>query len=86
VFDYLNMLVEFGIFQKVKVGFLLVGYTHDHIDQMFSRFAITLRRKNIGSLPSLTKIIKKTCSPKPVVHSLEEIIGMRRFILGSHGE
>jgi hypothetical protein len=32
------MLVELGIFQKVKVGFLLLGHTHDHIDQMFSRF------------------------------------------------
>ena len=32
VFCYLNMLVELGIIQKVKVGFLLVGHTHDHID------------------------------------------------------
>ena len=29
VFGYLNMLVELRIFQKVKVGFLLVGHTHD---------------------------------------------------------
>ena len=32
VFGYLNMLFELRIFQKVKVGFLLVGHTHDHID------------------------------------------------------
>jgi hypothetical protein len=32
VFGYLMMLLELGIFQKVKVGFLLVGHTHDHID------------------------------------------------------
>jgi hypothetical protein len=38
VFGYLNMLVELGNFQKVKFGFLLVWHTHDHIDQMFSRF------------------------------------------------
>ena len=36
VFGYLSMLVELGIFKKVKVGFLLIGHTHDHIDQMFS--------------------------------------------------
>ena len=32
VFGYLNMLVELRIFQKVKVGFLLVGHIDDHID------------------------------------------------------
>ena len=36
VFGYLNMLVELRIFQKVKVGFLLVRHMHDHIDQMLS--------------------------------------------------
>jgi hypothetical protein len=49
VFGYLSMLVEMGIFQKVKVGFLLVGHTHDHIDEMFSHFSVTLKRKNVGS-------------------------------------
>ena len=39
VFGYLSMLVEKGIFKKIKVNFLLVGHTHDHIDQMFSRFS-----------------------------------------------
>ena len=39
VFGYLSMLVEKGIFKKVKVNFVLVGHTHDHIDQMFSRFS-----------------------------------------------
>ena len=51
VFGYLSMLVELRIFQKVKVGFFFVGHTHDHIDQMFSRFSVTLKMKNVGSLP-----------------------------------
>ena len=33
VFGYLSMLVKKGIFKKIKVNFLLVGHTHDHIDQ-----------------------------------------------------
>ena len=60
VFGYLSMLVEMGIFQKVKVGFLLVGHTHDHIDQMFSRFSVTLKKKIAGILPSFTEFIKKS--------------------------
>ena len=63
VFGYLNMLVELRIFQKVKVGFLLVGHTHDHIDQMFIHFSVTLRRKDVWSLPSLIECIKKSYMP-----------------------
>ena len=66
VFGYLNMLVELRVFQKVKVGFLVVGHTHDHIDQMFSRFSVTLRRKEVGSLPSLIECIKKSYMPEPI--------------------
>jgi hypothetical protein len=71
------MLVEMGIFQNVKVGFLLVGQTHDHIDQMFSHFLVTLKRKNVGSLPSLIECIKKAYIPEPVFHILEETVDMR---------
>ena len=39
VFGYLSMLVKQGVFRKVKVNFLLVGHTNDHIDQMFSTFS-----------------------------------------------
>jgi hypothetical protein len=86
VFGYLSMLVEMRIFQKVKVGFLLVGHTHDHIDQMFIHFLVTLKRTNVGSLPSLIECIKKTYIPEPVFHILEGTIDMRRLIQGSHRE
>jgi hypothetical protein len=39
VFGYLSILVYRGLFKKVKVKFLLVGHTHDHIDKMFSTFS-----------------------------------------------
>ena len=53
---------------------------------MFSRFSITLRRKGVGSLPSLIECIKKSYIPEPIFHVLEETIDMRRFNLGLHGE
>jgi hypothetical protein len=74
------MLVELGIFQKVKVGFLLVIHMHDHIDQMFSHFSVTLKRKNVGILPSLIECIKISYIPDPIFHILEEIVDMRIFI------
>jgi hypothetical protein len=53
------MFFQMRIFQNVKVGFLLVGHTHDHIDQIFTYFSVTLKRKNVGGLPSLIECINK---------------------------
>ena len=86
MFAYLNMLVELRTFKKVKVSFLLVGNTHNHIDKMFIHFERTLRRKKVKSLPSLIEIVRKTYHPELVVQKLEETIDMRRFIFGSHGD
>ena len=36
VFQYLALLVARGIFETVLVHFLIVGHTHDRVDQMFS--------------------------------------------------
>ena len=67
-----------GIFQSVKVGFLVFGHTHDHINQMFIRFLVTLKRENVGSLPSLIECIKKAYIPEPVFPSSEDFQeGMR---------
>ena len=81
MFGYLNMLVELRIFHKVEVGFLLVGHTHEHIDQMFIHFARTLRRNKLWSLPSLIEIVRKAYHPDPVVLTSEEIVDMQRYIM-----
>ena len=64
----------------MKVDFLLVGHTHDHIDQMFNHLSVTLKRKNVGILPSLIECIKKAYTPGLVFHILEETVDMQRFI------
>jgi hypothetical protein len=40
---FLGLLVWWGIFKKVIVGFLPVGHTHEDIDQFFSRIAAYMR-------------------------------------------
>ena len=53
MFGYLSMLVDQGLFSKVKVNFLLVTHTHDHIDKMFSTFSRQLSRHDAFTLPKL---------------------------------
>ncbi|XP_053393596.1 uncharacterized protein LOC128555383 [Mercenaria mercenaria] len=38
VLGFLAKLVEENIFKKVKLSFLMVGHTHEDIDQLFSRY------------------------------------------------
>jgi hypothetical protein len=33
VFDLMSLLVHWDVFEVIEVGFLLVGHTHDDIDQ-----------------------------------------------------
>ena len=42
--SYLSMLIEVGMFDKIKMCFLPVGHTHEDIDQAFSRIAVYLNR------------------------------------------
>ena len=39
---YLCHLVEEKVFDKIKLSFLMVGHTHEDVDQMFSRYSICL--------------------------------------------
>ena len=54
---YLHMLVERGVFKKIKVGFLMVGHTHDQIDQMFSKFSMKLNKTRAYRLETLEEIL-----------------------------
>ncbi|XP_066267510.1 uncharacterized protein [Branchiostoma lanceolatum] len=42
---FLDMLVHMKIFREVQLSFLIVGHTHEDIDQMFSRIADKLRHQ-----------------------------------------
>ena len=81
VFGYLSMLVHKGLFKKVKVNFLLVGHTHDHIDQMFSTFSKKLSRYDAFTLPALCNLIVDAYTPKPEVLHLTEVYDFKRYAL-----
>jgi hypothetical protein len=80
VMAYLNMLVELGTFEKIKVGFLLVGHTHDQIDQMFSKFSVKLNKQRAFMLETLVEIIKSSYKPQADVIFVDETADFRKFV------
>ena len=72
----------------MKVGFELVGHTHEDVDQMFSRFSTAMKNAVIKMLTDLVDTIKRGYSPTPHVDiiracvdfdSLLKPIGKRAF-------
>ncbi len=76
---YLHMLVKNKVFKKIKIGFLLVGHTHDQIDQMFSRFSKRLGRHKAFTFEELSVIICEAYKPEPLVTLLTETFDFRRY-------
>ena len=79
LFTYLHMLVAKGVFKKIKVGFLIVGHTHDQIDQMFSRFSTRLAKCKAFTYEALCTIIKESYKPTPDITLLKETFDFRRY-------
>jgi hypothetical protein len=53
-----HMLVERGVFKRVKLAFLPVGHTHNIVDQMFSCFAKALKSMTFSTLQELHEICR----------------------------
>jgi hypothetical protein len=56
------LLVAWKLFKKVKVSFLLVGHTHEDIDQLFSRLSAALRLQDCHTMEKLLEISSKAFS------------------------
>jgi hypothetical protein len=73
------MLVHRGLFKKVKVNFLLVGHTHDHIAQMFSTFSEKLSRSDAFQSPNWISLICESYIPKPKAIQLTDVYDFKRY-------
>lgn len=60
VMSFLALLVEHGVFREIVVSFLPVGHTHEDIDQMFSRFAIALRKADFLSRHGMGEVLARS--------------------------
>ena len=76
--SYLHHLVAQKVFRKIKVGFLIVGHTHDNIDQMFSHFSRRLARQKAFTTPKLMSIIESAYTPTPRISVLCNTFDFRK--------
>ncbi|XP_019628130.1 PREDICTED: uncharacterized protein LOC109472715 [Branchiostoma belcheri] len=65
ILAYCCALVHLDIVKKVKVSYLMVGHTHEDIDQLFSKIQSLLRRKSATTMDALLQVIEESYTPKP---------------------
>lgn len=80
VFSYLGWLVQQGVFEEVHVSFLMVGHTHEDIDQMFSVISRYLKQHDAPTLSAYKDAIKNV-RKVTVYHANAVICQTRSFVL-----
>ena len=76
---FLSWLVETNIFHKIKVNYLLVGHTHEIIDQVFSRYSVALRKKTCLTLGALMEVATTCYTPRPTVAHVTSVTDWEAF-------
>ena len=80
VFAFCALLVELKVFRKIKVSFLMVGHTHEDVDQMFSRYSTYLRRQDVFTMDCLTSSFENCYTPSPTAVVLDEMPDVCRWL------
>ena len=62
MFAYCASLVALGYFREVRLSFLIVGHTHEDIDQQFSIISGVLKRQDIDSVKEMLALIERGAS------------------------
>jgi hypothetical protein len=76
-------LVAHGYFKEVQLSFLIVGHTHEDINQWFSIISNTLKRQDVDSLLQLLRLINEgTSFTESIVSAslLENVWDWKSFI------
>ncbi|XP_078678519.1 uncharacterized protein LOC144928329 isoform X2 [Branchiostoma floridae x Branchiostoma belcheri] len=77
---FCTWLVKLQIFQKVKLGYLMAGHTHEDIDQMFSRFSVRLQRQDATTVTELFRCIEASYAPQPQCRLLQALWDYRTLM------
>ena len=80
VFAFCCLLVELKVFKKIKLGFLMVGHTHEDIDQLFSRFSRRLGWNPAMTVPELMEQFEECFTPKPTSVTVDKLFDISAWL------
>uniref|UniRef100_A0A7M5X9T5 DUF7869 domain-containing protein n=2 Tax=Clytia hemisphaerica TaxID=252671 RepID=A0A7M5X9T5_9CNID len=83
VMAFCALLVGWRLVDKVRLSFLMVGHTHEDIDQTFSNISGSLKTNDAKTMSSLVKVIEGTFKRKPTV-VVNEHMDDYKTMLGPH--
>ncbi|XP_065906896.1 uncharacterized protein [Dysidea avara] len=80
VYAFMSYLVEINIFSEIEIGFLMVGHTHEDVDQRFSQLSQYLSKRSATTMEDMLRSAK-TSNPD-VVHAsvMEKVFDIRKWI------
>ena len=80
VFCFWSLMVAKRIVSEVVVSYMIVGHTHDDIDALFGRWAMSLRSQDFPTLPMLMKSFMDLEKEMVIPHVIEEVPDFKEFI------
>ena len=79
---FLSMLMTSKVFQKIQVGFLLVGHTHENIDKYFNYLSKQLETTNTYVHTNLIKTFMEPQCLSCIPYLIKEVVDLKSFIKG----
>ena len=74
MFGFCATLVALGHFREVQLSFLIVGHTHEDIDQRFSIISRALKRQDILSLKQMLALVEGAVSSSDEAFTSAELL------------
>ncbi|XP_077869749.1 uncharacterized protein LOC144361813, partial [Saccoglossus kowalevskii] len=75
------LLVEYDIFEEVYFSFLPVGHTHEDVDQMFSKIAGKIKKRNIYTLNDLLHAVTDSYTPQIKTKQLTSVFNIKEWLM-----
>jgi hypothetical protein len=73
ILTLLALLVKFGYFEEVEMGFMIVGHTHTDVDALFSIFSKKLMNHDCLTLDELHELVEKNHHDHPSCKVIDEM-------------
>ncbi len=70
---FLSLLTMKDVFEEVKLGFLVVGHTHEDIDECFGYLSKKLKEENNYILADLMKVLMISQERPFILQLIQEI-------------